>query len=240
MKGLILFSFFIILSFSTAASQVEILSLKVYTEESETQFPVLDFTDGINNRLIIEFDINAPFEPNMQIIFRFCDKDWNPYQNIFLQNFGRNTDYNLTFNFLPANVTRAKYHFRNFYPDRNGNITFPFSGKWKFYITDTQDTSKVYGKGKFIVVYNEVPLTVNIRKENLEDKVYFPADLGRVFNISTGFNLNDNLFPAFVDRVEILENHKTDFFLVQILGYPSLSNMFYWHMVTQNTNQYHI
>jgi hypothetical protein len=214
MKGLLFFIITFFAFFSASASKVEILSLNVYTEKSETAFPLLDFTDGENNRLIIEFDINAAFEPNMQIIFRFCDKNWNPYQNIFLQNFGRNTDHNLTFDYLPANIQRAKYHFKNYYPDRNGNVTFPFSGKWKFFITDTQDTSIVYGSGKFIVVYNEIPLDVTIRRETLEDKVYFPVDLGRVFNFATRFYLGEPFFPLYVDRVEILENRKTEFIYI--------------------------
>lgn len=235
MKGLIFFLLLLFPFFSVSASQIEILSLNVYTESSETEFPVLNFTDGENNRLIIEFDINAPYEPNMQIIFRFCDKNWNPYQNIFLQNFGRNTDYNLTFNYLPATVTRAKYHFRNSYPDRNGNVTFPYSGKWKFFITDTQDTSIIYGEGKFIVIYNEVPLNVSIRRETLEDKVYFPAELGRVFNITTRFNLNEPFFPVYVDRVEILENHKTDFMYIVDRTTETSTRFYNWNADRQFT-----
>ncbi|MGE5402203.1 MAG: type IX secretion system plug protein domain-containing protein [Ignavibacteriales bacterium] len=188
-----------------------IKSLKAYTNRDETSLPVIVYDDKGNDVLTIEFDLQADYEPSLSIVFRFCDKDWNPYNNLFLANIGQNVARNLSFEPLPVTVQDAKYHFKGGFPDKDGHVDFPFSGKWRFYITDSQDTSKVYATGKFVVVKAVMPIKVNIKNELLENKSYFPQDLARVFNITTDFTLPDNLFPFNVEHVEIIENQKVDY-----------------------------
>ncbi len=60
------------------------------------------------------------------------------------------------------------------FPDRDSFIELPFSGKWRFYITDWQDTSLVYAEGRFFVVNNEVNLRSTLKRDELEDKNYWP------------------------------------------------------------------
>ena len=91
--------------------------------------------------LIIDFDVQSDYPPNINIIFKFCDRNWNPTDNIFLLNQGKNTAYTLDYFSLPTTVEDAKYHYNNAFPDKDGYVSFPFSGKWKYFIVDSQDPS---------------------------------------------------------------------------------------------------
>jgi hypothetical protein len=184
------------------AQEVEIKSMEVYTTDERLALPVVTG----DNKLIIEFDVKSEFEPFLNILFRFCDKGWTPAKNIFLLNQNRNSLRLFDFEPLPVTVEDADYHFKGRFPDRDGFIELPFSGKWKFYITDSQDTSLVFAEGRFFVINNEVNLTSKLKRAELEDKNYWPVELAKVFNITTDFNLPEEFFPGYVDRLEIIEN----------------------------------
>ncbi len=224
--------FFAVLLFAaTVFSQVpQIKSLKAYAGDNETSFPVIYRQNGSGGTITIQFDVQGDAIPYMSIVFRFCDRNWVPYQNIFLLNQGKNIYYNLGFSRLPNTVVNdAKYHFTGSFPDRKGTVDFPFSGKWRFYITDSQDTSLVYGQGKFYVVEPVVALQDTIKNEQLEDKVYFPADLSKVFNITTGFNLPTELYPGNVTQVEIIDNHEIDYPFIIGRNFNTNTRQYYWN-----------
>ena len=210
-------------------ANISIKSLKAYIGRKETSFPLVLPADKNANHLTIEFDIQSTFEPDLSIVFRFCDKNWKPYQNIFLSNQGQNIKSPLQYSTLPNTVTEAKYHYRGSFPDENGYVSFPFSGKWMFFITDAYDTSKVYSSGKFFVVYDTVKMITSLRNEQLEDHVYFPADLAKIFNITTDFNLPQEFYPEFVDRVEIVDNRKIDYPIIVDRTFNTNSKQFYWN-----------
>jgi hypothetical protein len=88
-------------------------------------------------------------------------------------------------------------------------VRFPFSGKWRFYLTDTQDSSIVYATGKFFVIQNDIELGVKVKRDELEDKSYWPVELAKAINITTDFYLPDEFHPSFVDRVEIIDDQRT-------------------------------
>ncbi|HPI37611.1 MAG TPA: hypothetical protein PK397_06670 [Ignavibacteriaceae bacterium] len=209
MKKIVFIVFYI---FNSLQAQVDVLSLKSYTCDDEIALPVVIINSENQNCLTIEFDLKAEVLPNIAIIFRFCDVNWFPYNNPFLENRGKNSAYNLEYSFLPVTVSEAKYHYKLQYPDARGYVEFPFSGKWKFFITDYNDTSKVYAEGKFYVVIPSFFPKVKLQTEILSDKEYFPADLARTLNLSTSFNLPEEFFPLYVDGVEIVEN--------QLVNYP--------------------
>lgn len=182
-----------------------IKSLNVYTTDNQTSLPVLNG----RNKLVVEFDVQGNFIPNMNIVFRFCDIGWTPTKNIFLLNHQYNTAYFLDFEELPITVKEdARYHHKSTYPDDRDQVRFPFSGKWKFYLTDTQDSSVVYATGNFFVVSNDVELGVRVKRDELEDKNYWPVELAKVFNVTTDFYLPDEFHPSFVDRIEIIDNER--------------------------------
>lgn len=204
-SGLILL--FLLISYSNLFSQDFVVkSLNTYTTESQTSLPVLTN----DNKLVIEFDVQGDFIPNMNMVFRFCDKGWAPTKNVFLLNSQYSTFYFLDFEELPIMVVDdARYHHKSNYPDDRGHVQFPFSGKWRFYVTDTQDTSIVYATGKFFVVQNDVDLSVRVKRDELEDKSYWPVELAKAINITTDFYLPDEFHPSFVDRIEIIDNQRT-------------------------------
>lgn len=194
---------------SLQAQEIEIKSLKTYLTGDETSYPVLIFNQGMESTITIEFDIQSDVQPNLSIVFRFCDQDWNPYENIFLIKQGYNTAYNLWYDVLPPSVNKARYHFQATFP--NFDVTFPFSGKWRYYITDSFDADKIFASGRFIVVYPEVELNTKVYNEKVQNSYNSQSTLDRVWNISTDFELPDNYSPIRVDHVEIIENQKTDY-----------------------------
>ncbi|MHB1688096.1 MAG: early set domain-containing protein [Ignavibacteriaceae bacterium] len=224
------FYFFVAALFISQAfpQNVEIKSMKAYAGRDETSFPVILPDNKSPENLTVEFDVNSQFTPRLSIVFRFCDKNWNPYQNIFLVNQGKNVAYNLNFEQLPFTVKDARYHYIGSFPDSKGYVDFPFSGKWQFYITDSFDTSIVYAHGKFFVVYPKVELADTLKNEQLEDKIYFPADLAKVFNITTNFYLNDEFYPHNVDRLEIVDNHKIEYPEIIVRNHNDNFRQFYW------------
>lgn len=105
-------------------------------------------------------------------------------------------------------VDDARYHHKSTYPDDRDQVQFPFSGKWRFYLTDTQDSSIVYATGKFYVVNDNVELSVRVKRDELEDQSYWPVELAKAINVTTDFYLPDDFHPSFVDKIEIIDNHR--------------------------------
>lgn len=225
--GFKIFVFLLLFSFPVFSQSPVIKSLKIYAGDNETSFPVI--VGSNSGKITIEFDVQSINIPYMSIVFRFCDRNWIPYRNIFLLNQGYNVFYNLSFTQLPHTVTEAKYHFKQSFPDNKGIVNFPFSGNWRYYITDSQDTSNIYGQGKFYVVNPVVSLQDTIKYEQLEDKIYFPSDLAKVFNITTNFNLPPELYPGDVELVEIIDNHKIDYPVIIDRNFNTNKRQYYWN-----------
>lgn len=200
-----IFVLFLALSFSYSFPQeVVIKSLKTFVQGTPDIIPVLSKP---GDRLVIEFDVKSDYPPNINILFKFCDRNWNPTNNIFLLNQGNNTAYTLDYFSLPTTVEDAKYHYTNLFPDKNGYVSFPFSGKWRFFIVDSQDTSIVFAEGKFYALKNQVMLQSKAIRETLDDKTYYPPQLGHTYWVTTEAQPKDDFFPFFIDEVEIIVNH---------------------------------
>jgi len=203
---------------------IQIKSLATYTTDDRMAIPVLTS----ENKFIVEFDVLSDFEPLLSILFRFCDEGWMPTKNTFLLNQNRNSKQLFHFERLPVTVEDADYHFKGSFPDRDGFIELPFSGKWRYYITDRQDTSLVYAEGRFFVVHNQVNLHSTLKTDELEDKNYWPVELAKVFNITTKFNLPDDFFPSYVDRLEIIQNRNIYESIVIERNANTLERQFKW------------
>lgn len=195
---------FFLLSINILAQDFDLKSLKTYSAGDESSFPVIDYGESSHSKITIEFDLDSDFQPFLSIVFKFCDKNWEPYDNIFLVNQGHNTERNLYFEKLPNTVTGARYHFKKNFPSQD--VWFPFSGKWMYFITDSQDESIVYAAGKFIVVYPALNLNVKLKRARLEGKN--ASSLTRTFTLETNFVLPDSLYTTNIQDVEIIENRK--------------------------------
>jgi len=220
----LLVTFLVLTPPDLTAQSIEIKSMEVYTTDERLELPVV--TE--NNKLIIEFDIESEFEPALSILFRFCDYGWTPTKNLFLLNQYRNTLPLFNFERLPVTVEDADYHFKESYPDKDKFIELPFSGKWMFYITDIQDTSLVFAEGRFYLVNNQVVLRPILKRDELENKTYWPVELAKVFNVTTNFNLPEEFYPGFVDRLEIIQNKNIYFPFIIERNVNTLERQFKW------------
>ena len=204
-----LFVFLILIQTSIIFPQeIIIKSLKTFSSKDANSIPVLSSPRDL---LTIEFDVQTEFSPNIIIIFKFCDRNWNPTDNLFLANQGKNTAYTLNYFLLPTTVEEAKYHYTNTYPDKDGYVAFPYSGKWKFFVVDSQDPTKIFAEGKFVVVKADVPLKVETKRETLDDKTYFPPQLGHVNWIVVDAIPKDDYFTFQVEELEIIQNYLMDY-----------------------------
>jgi hypothetical protein len=218
------FFLFVLLSITLFAQDVKIKSLQTYINNVQISFPVLTSPKDF---LYIDFDVEAKYPPNLNIIFKFCDRDWNPTNNIFLLNQGQNTAFDLNFFYLPTTVEAAQYHYSNRFPDKLGYVSFPFSGKWRFYIVDSQDPFLVYAEGKFFNIRANQPLKTEIKKETL-DKIFDPPQLGYVDWIIADANLMQEYFPFFVDDLEIIKNFLIDYPIVVSRNSTDPNRVFEW------------
>jgi hypothetical protein len=184
----------------------------VYSADDQTSFPVIDHSDRSKKEITIEFDLQANYMPYLNIIFKFCDSNWEPYDNAFLMNPLYNAEKNIFFDKTPTTVYGASYHYTGTFP--NANVQFPFSGKWKFYIVDSQNSDLVFGSGKFYVVNPSVDLYFSIGKEGLQGDMSQAAILQRSIALSTDFTLPDTLFSTNILKVEIIQNRKLDYPIV--------------------------
>jgi hypothetical protein len=227
-KKCFIFIFLLAFLVSNSYSQIKIKSLRYYPYGEDTALPVIISGNDNLSGLVIEFDLDSKFVPDLDIVFRFCDRNWKPMNNVFLSNYGQSVSYSIDFSNLPASVLNAVYHYKGVFPDQKGYVSFPYSGKYMFYVTDALDTSIVFASGQFYVVFPEIELNVNLKKESLEDKSYYPLELGRVFNIETKFNLPDKLFPANVSCMEIVENQKIYNPYIVDRSFNTNTRQFYW------------
>lgn len=67
-----------------------------------------------------------------------------------------------------------------------------------------------------------------MKKELLEDKTYYPLELGKIFNITTKFNIPDKLYPGFVNCMEVVENHRINNPYIVDRSFNTNTRQFYW------------
>jgi hypothetical protein len=204
---------------------ISIKSLKTFTSKDTNEIPVLSSPRDL---LIIDFDVQSDYPPNINIVFKFCDRNWNPTDNIFLANQGKNTSYTLNYFSLPTTVEEAKYHYTNTFPDKDGYVEFPFSGKWKYFIVDSQDPTLAFAEGKFFVVKADVHLKVETKRETLDDKTYFPPQLGHTNWIDVEATPKENYFPFFIDELEIVQNHLMNYPITVLRNSTDVNRVFEW------------
>ncbi len=211
----------------TVTAQIKVKSLQIYSGDDASSFPLIlkgDDQEGIT----IEFDVQSNSYPELSIYFRFCDRNWNPTNNVFLHNRGNEIVHFLDFVKLPITVTGAQYHYKGFFPNQDLFITFPYSGKWMFFVTSINDTSKVYASGRFIVAENLIDLNIKTDTEIRSDKNYSPSDLAKAFIFNIGLNLPFDFFPQNLVSVEVMENQKIFFPWVIEKNSSKTNSEFYW------------
>ncbi|MFH1196834.1 MAG: type IX secretion system plug protein domain-containing protein [bacterium] len=210
---------------SIFAQDFEIKSLHVYSD-NETAAPMLFNNNGKTSGLTIEFDIRADYEPNLVILFKFCDRNWRPYDGLFLNNSGMNRTPTIWFDRLPLVVRGVQYHYKGNFPSEY--VSFPFSGKWKFFIVESNDYEKIFWTGKFYVVSNIIDLKSSITKDKLD--AVTPSNYhSRALRIQTDFLLPDSLHNTRVEGIEIVRNREIENATVVSRNDNSNSRYYEWN-----------
>ncbi len=187
-----------------ASENIVIKSLEVYSGSKETNFPVIFKGDRRHSRITIEFDVQADVTPELALVFKFCNSNFQPYPNVFLANDGKNIYSPLLLTKLNPQIRGAQYHFKGTFPNRD--ITFPFSGKWMFLVTAAYDTSEIYNYGYFYVAEQKFPLRVSLTKSRSEDEISDNTEYDRTAVLKVSFKIPVNLDPARVKFVEVVKN----------------------------------
>ncbi len=242
MKYFIAFLFFFQLL--CAQNSLEIKGLRTYSIKDEILPPIIVYNDfyenGVedtsNDYIVIEFDLKSTLKPNLQIIFQLCDKNWNPVENLFLKNFGKDRFYNLQFKIAPAGVKSYNYSFKQVFPDERSQITFPFSGKYKYFITDFNDDKKIYGTGYFIVVYQKFPVSVSYSKEVIDDSLSDIMEFNRRDRIQVNVEIPKPFDVFRQTEVEIVQNQK--FFFSSLINFNKKSKYEFGKYLKENVKQY--
>lgn len=223
----VIFALLIVLFSDAYSANPKIKSLQVYSNENQTEFPIVSIGDNASGSLTIEFDVESQFNSDLSIYFRLCDKDWNPINNPFLLNRGNERVDFLILERLPSLITGAQYHYKETFP--NEKVTFPFSGKWKFFVVDVYDESKIFASGGFIVIEKLLDINIKVDSEIRSDKNYFPTDLAKSLIINSSFSIPIELYPQNLIGVEIIENNKlySSYFVDKNI--KNSNSEFYWN-----------
>ena len=193
--------FLVSLNFAFASEPI-IKSLQFFVNNRISKLPVLNINS--KNRLTIEFDIEAETIPSFNIRFKFCDANWEPYDNLLLEGIGENVKYNVDINRLPITTEGAQYFVSEQFP--NQDVQFNNSGKWMFFITDSFDEEIIYDWGKFYVVENIIKLNTNVQDWRREGRISSNNTNDRVLNLKVNFSLPDSLEPFRVKNIEVVKN----------------------------------
>lgn len=223
---------------------IEIKGLRTYSIKSEILPPIIVYNDfdqnGVedtsNDYIVIEFDVKSMLKPNLQIIFQFCDKNWQPLNNLFLQNFGKDRFYNLQFLLAPNGVKSYNYTFRQSFPDERTQINFPFSGKYKYLITEFGDEKKVYGQGYFIVVYQKFPVTTSFSREVIDDSLSDIMEFNRRDRIQVNVEIPKPYDIFRQNEIEIIQNQK--FFFSNFINFNKKTRYEFGRYLSDNVKQY--
>lgn len=189
------------------STDIVIKSLQCSVNNNLSKLPILKL--GSSDKMTIEFEIESEFEPSFSIVFKFCDSDWIPYDNLLLENRGGNILYNVNVKRLPVTTEGANYFVSEKFPQNQ--IEFPFSGKWMYFITDNQNTSIIYDYGKFFVVEDLIEFKVDVQKWIREGKISSNNALDRVLNFKIDFSIPDSLSPFNIMHIEIIKNFLTEY-----------------------------
>jgi len=213
--------------FSLNPEKVEIVNFRIYGKD-QLDFPVAIKNSLEENIITIEFEIKSNFYPNLALLFKLCDQNWNPYHlGRFKSNY-KNLYGPLKFDNLPIFVKKANYHFKeSFDINDDQKLNLIFSGKWKVYILDFSDTSISYYEDKFYIAENNQIVKAKISAGRILDPNIFPVELQRTLTIEFGFFLKKEFQAQNVSFVEIVRNREIDNSIILSKNLSKYQDYFY-------------
>jgi Type 9 secretion system plug protein 1st domain len=185
------------------------MGLRVYANGDEYMPPIIHTGESIT----IEFDVDTPLAPDLQINFRHASKDWVPDENLFLDDKIHDHSVHLSFDPAPNGVHKYTFHYKNSFPDENGFVQFRYSGNYLFSIVQKGDENKELGEGRFIVSENLVNPSMTVDNKYLPE---YSAPFNQmqyitvVMTIPTApaANPDSSLIYTNVNPVDIIQNWK--------------------------------
>ncbi len=187
-------------------SGINIKSFQVYGGSDQRYFPIIENLVNGTTEIVIEFDIEAQFNPDLNIQFYYCADKWRPVENNLLSTRGKDEMYNISITRVPGHIKGVDFHYSGAFP--NEKVQFPYSGKWIFRVFNPFEREKILAEGKFFVINPVVPLQAELKKSTLENRVSSPAALGRTHRLKVEFNLPDEMVSSRVKYVEIIKNQE--------------------------------
>jgi hypothetical protein len=133
-------------------------------------------------------------------------------------------------------VKSYKYSFKQVFPDERGQITFPFSGKYKYLITEFNNEENVYGEGYFLVVYQKFPIEVAYSKEVIDDSLSDIMEFNRRDKIQVNVEIPKPYDVFRQNEIEIVKNHK--FFFSNFINFNQKARYEFGRYLKDNVKQY--
>ncbi len=194
---------------SAALAGVHVMGLRIYANGDEYQVPIITQAGYIT----IEFDVDTPVPPNLQILFTHASKDWVPDNNIFLNDSYHNRSQSLLFTTAPNGVRYYTFHYRNSFPDSMNVVRFLYSGNYIFSIFEKEHENAILAEGRFIVVENLVPTSMTVANRYYPETAS-PYNQMHFITVHVDVPPGDNqseengLFHPNVKTVDIFQNWK--------------------------------
>ncbi len=189
----------------------QVRMIRIYGEGGEADPPVVIINPERNavapavgsNSIIIEFDIDAPVPPNLYAKFVHCSVDWEPDDNVFINNVTGNRTSNIEWKSAP---THARYYkFRGRIAAPNSQVKFEYSGNWKVQLYEMYGGDEPIAEARFFVVKPIAECAVDLYTD-----FYEPAfSVTRTsYSVECRVHSRESLFEARLNTVVVYRNHR--------------------------------
>lgn len=132
--------------------------LRIHGAASEASAPVLRIGSGDPGRLAvgataltIELDLQSEHYPNLELRLVHCDRNWEPTENIFVQDFMRLRSHDWDIRPTIAGTRHYNYSASITFPRSDGMLRIQHSGNYIARILDVYDDEVVVAETRFFV-----------------------------------------------------------------------------------------
>jgi hypothetical protein len=118
--------------------------------------------------LTISFDMQCQGLPNLTMILVHCDRDWQPTENMFVQDVIRLRSSDFAMERSPIGVKSYDYSISTTFPQAGQPLRIEYSGNYIARIVDYYDNAHVYGEARFIAVEPKAPVDLQVNQDFYE------------------------------------------------------------------------
>ncbi|HET7153566.1 MAG TPA: type IX secretion system plug protein domain-containing protein, partial [Candidatus Kapabacteria bacterium] len=149
----------------------------------------------------VDFDIDSPIDPNLQLVFMPCRRDWTEEQDLFSDNFMNLIATNVHGMRADPRVNQYSFHYSDQFPDKSRHVVFEYSGNYKVMIVDGSDT---IAEGRFYVVDQLSAIAMNVYNEI--DRTYTPPQ--QIHNVEVVGTFAPEVFQTSIEEVDIIQQSR--------------------------------